>query len=705
MNEYDESNYSHIKVIKSDGTQVKFDIDKPRKWADYATRLGIEGKTLLEETVERLPSVVTTKEIHSTMIDICIDKKEKLYSRIAARLEYATIRKAMMRNLGMNDKTGTFEDIYNKFRDLGVWDKNHVPEYKPEYATLYESLYDERFEYWQIKQWKDKYGQKYNGEVIETPHMGAIGIALSIHGDNFEQVKLLTKGIVTGKLNMPTPVINGCRNGDFDSISCCVIRSGDTIESIGVAQHVAYSMTAKKAGIGIRFDTRSLGNSVKNGAVEHLGKVPIYAEVDKAVKMFTQISRGGSATVTFSVYDPEVMELLMLKTQRIAENKRVDKIDYSMAFDNKFLDAVQSGDVIQTKSVDGTLGPIHKARDILKSFLMARQETGRIYAINVDVANDHTPFEDEIYQSNLCQEIFLPTKPYTDMYDLYQEGDSEGEIAFCSIGGMNISQLKPVEYEEYAECMVRTINKLIDKAPMMTESLKRLIIKRRSLGIGILGLADWLYNEGLSYADKDKIEEVAERHYYYLLKASIKLAEEGVYPAVKGIKKDWLPIDTKHSDKEATFDWESLRGRDRANSVLVAHMPTEASSQFSGAYNGLYPARQQIITKVSRTGRILFIGKPVKEFAWDLDNNVIADMYSVVQGYTDQGISADFYIVPKQYPGGKVPLSLLMKQFMYHFRIGNKSMYYQNTFDDNGGDFNSQISKDEEGCESGSCSL
>jgi len=34
--------------------------------------------------------------------------------------------------------------------------------------------------------------------------------------------------------------------------------------------------------------------------------------------------------------------------------------------------------------------------------LMARQETGRIYAINLDVSNEHTPFEDEIYQSNLC---------------------------------------------------------------------------------------------------------------------------------------------------------------------------------------------------------------------------------------------------------------------------------------------------------------
>ena len=310
-------------------------------------------------------------------------------------------------------------------------------------------------------------------------------------------------------------------------------------------------------------------------------------------------------------------------------------------------------------------------------------------------------FADNILVHN-CMEISIPSIPYTSAQDFYVKEESDGEVGFCSIGGINVARMLPFEYEKYAYCLVKTINILIDKAPMLTASMRHDIRKRRSLGIGMLGLADLLYKQDRLYADHEYIEEIAERHYYWLLKASQRLVEEGHYPAVEGIKTDWLPIDTKRSEKEPTMDWESLRGKSRANSVLVAHMPTETSSQFSNAYNGLYPARSTVIMKESRTGRVLFIGAPVKELAWDISNNVIAKMYQVVQGYTDQAVSADYYVVPNRYEDGKVPLSVLMKEWVYQARLGNKTMYYSNTLDNNGGLFKAD---DSAGCDSGGCTL
>ena len=43
-----------------------------------------------------------------------------------------------------------------------------------------------------------------------------------------------------------------------------------------------------------------------------------------------------------------------------------------------------------------------KARDLLKSVLIARNETGRVYSINVTRVNEHTPFIDVVRLSNLC---------------------------------------------------------------------------------------------------------------------------------------------------------------------------------------------------------------------------------------------------------------------------------------------------------------
>lgn len=681
-------------VIKRTGRTEPFSEEKIKRWAKYAAKHDVNWKELYGKTLDRLPLEVTTGEIHSTMIKVCLDKEELKWSRVAARLEYATLRKNMSQ-YGISDKDD-FLTIYHKMCELGVWDAQSFPQPDPIWNEWYKDLYPNYFEFWQIKQWNDKYAVKLEDKAIETPHMGALAVALTIHGTT-EDAYDMAKAVVYGQLNLPTPVLNGCRNGDFDSISCCVITGGDTVDSIGVAEHIAYKMTAKKAGIGIEMATRSLGEPVKGGRIKHLGKVPIFATVDKAVKMFTQVSRGGSATVAIDVYDLEVVDLLLLKSQRTPENRRLDKLDYSLVYDDNFLNAVINNEDITLRGKVSNLTKNINARKLLATFLTVRQETGRVYCFNKSEANRHTPFIDEIRLSNLCQEICLPTKPYENMADLYGHGMSKGETAFCSLSAINVSRVNThEEYERLAYLAVKTVDNLIERAPMMTNTMKMSISKRRSIGIGITGLAGWLHKEGCTYADANAIERLAEMHYYYLLKASQKLVEEGRTPC-EGIDENWLPIDTKRTNTQPMMNWELLRGKPRRNSVLVAHMPTESSAVFSDATNGLYPVRTRVINKQSRYGNIQYIAPNVIETAWDIDNITLAKAYAAVQAYTDQAISADYYITPSSFEGGKVPMSKLIKDWVAQARLGNKTMYYSNTNDYNGGTFSSE----EEGCEGG----
>ncbi|QEG09191.1 ribonucleoside-diphosphate reductase subunit alpha [Vibrio phage Phriendly] len=685
-------------VIKRDGSKEPFSEDKIKRWAKYAAKHDVSWKDLYGKTLDRLPLECTTEEIHQTMIKVCLDKEDIKWSRVAARLEYATLRKNMSK-LGISDKDD-FLLIYHKMCDLGVWDAKSFPAPDATWNEWYKDLYPNYFEFWQIKQWTDKYAVKYKDKAIETPHMGALAVALCIHGNTKEAYEM-AKAVVYGQINLPTPVLNGCRNGDFDSISCCVITGGDSVDSIGVAEHIAYKMTAKKAGIGIEMATRSLGEPVKDGRIKHLGKVPIFATVDKAVKMFTQVSRGGSATVAIDVYDLEVVDLIMLKSQRTPENRRLDKLDYSLVYDDSFLEAVIKNEDITLKGKVSGITKQMNARKLLTTFLTVRQETGRIYCFNKSEANLHTPFTDEIRLSNLCQEICLPTKPYVDMDDLYSNYNSQGETAFCSLSAINVAKItSKEEYERIAYIALKTVDILIDKVSMFTESMKVHIQNRRSVGIGITGLAGYLADRNLTYSDALDIEMLAEKHYYYLLKASQKLVEEGALPIVKGIEQEWLPIDTKRTTTEPLMDWEALRGKPRRNSVLVAHMPTESSAVFSDATNGLYPVRTRVINKQSRYGAIQYIAPEVKELAWDIDNITIAKAYAAVQAYTDQAISADYYVVPSRFEGGKVPMSKLVKEWVAQARLGNKTMYYSNTNDYNGGSFKVE----EEGCEGG-CKL
>lgn len=721
-------------VIKHDGIVEEFKAEKLNKWAQYATKTGGNWSEIAMATYKRLPETAKSSDIHQTMINVCLDKEELSYSRIAARLEQASLRKNMERILGVSDRE-SFKDIYEAMIRHKVWDVNTMPAYNPVWESWYQEIFPNKLEYWQIVQWGDKYATLKEGVPVETPHIGCMGIGLGLHGDTQEAFDL-AKALVEGKVNLPTPALNGIRTGDFDTISCCIITGGDSVDSIGVAEHIAYKMTAKKAGIGIEFDTRSKGYPVKGGAVAHLGKHPIYATLDKAVKMFTQIARGGSATVTFKCIDPEVENIVMWKTQRVDIETRLDKMDYSFAYNDAFLQAVINNEdwylfdlteapevheafyVLKADEYNGVVkGCIEKgkkfkklkARDLLKSVLIARNETGRMYSINVTRVNEHTPFIDVIRLSNLCQEICLPTKAYKNMQDLYSK-ESDSETAFCTLSAINVGNVGFEEYEHIAEVALRAVDKMIDKAPMMTESMKNSIMRRRSAGIGITGLAGALYREGLDYDGSEEsfsfVSKIAETHYFYLLKASQKLAEESGY-AVESIKKDWLPIDTRVNKGYAlTLDWESLRGKPRKHSVLAAHMPTESSAVFCDADNSLYPPRQKVINKKSRKGIIQYISKgwtPGKKLAWDVDNITLSKYYSRVQDFTDQAISADYYFDPSKYEDEKKPLSELMKEWVAQAKAGNKTQYYMNTRDYNGGavqDILGAAQASEEACES-----
>lgn len=1035
-------------VIKRDGSEAAFSADKLNKWAEYATENGGNWSDIAISTFKRLNERCTTKEIHETMIDVCLSKETIEYSRVAARLESAEIRKGMQYVLGIDD-TNSFEEIVENLEDIGLWDSSSIPAYNKRWEKWYDELKDLHFEYWQIKQWIDKYALRYENVVLETPQIGFLGIALAIYGDRVKAFEF-AKSLCLGEINLPTPVLNGCRNGDFDSISCCLISGGDSTESIGVADHIAYRMTAKKAGIGIELTTRSKGDPVKQGRVKHLGKWPLYKMIDRSVKAMcydtktevltnngfklfselesddlvaqvnhdrtlsfvkpteyvalpykgpmyhfnksgvdirvtdnhqmanrkisyddkskqtskgyefqradkfeckrtvawdfggklngkynklsdldrlrialhadgsirenkttpnsydfsflkdrkierfknimenlgveyhaeknrtpgyslnlresewglytdfilkqfnhnleknldwvyqrdwgysaaieffeelrnwdgdyrtsgdqlccfntknkkdadavqfvasisgkrsslkfyngcyrvcvfnseeitaeatkvevedyddyvfcvtvpthilvvrrngytnvcgnTQITRGGNATMTALAIDPEIEDILMWRSQRTDIEQRIDKLDFEFGYNDALVQAVINDEdwhlfglkdapeiyeKFYTASADeynklvenyiqtgGKVAKTIKARDLLKTFLTVRQETGRFYDNNLTRTNAHTPFLDLIRQSNLCMEIGLPTKAYPTMYDLYSP-KSVGETAFCSLAAINVMKTAPKKYEKVAMLALEAVDKLIDLAPMMTESMKESIMKRRSIGIGIIGLAGALYQEGYDYdgtkQSLDFVQGIAERHYFSLLKASQKLAEKDNYK-IEGVDLEWLPIDTAVNEPVLDLDWESLRGNQRKHSVLVAHMPTESSSLLSGAPNGLYPVRKKVINKRSRKGLVQFICEvfdPEKHMtAWDVDNIALSRYYGRVQDFTDQGISCDFYVVPSKYDGGKVPMSQLIREWVAHAKFGNKTKYYLNTNDENGGSIQDKLKRE-----------
>ena len=149
---------------------------------------------------------------------------------------------------------------------------------------------------------------------------------------------------------------------------------------------------------------------------------------------------------------------------------------------------------------------------------------------------------------------------------------------------------------------------------------------RLNAGVGITGLAHYLAKNGVFYNTKEGyrvIHEVAERHSYHLIKASLRLGKElGNAPWIHKTKwpEGWLPIDTykKQVDSIADFklkyDWERLRqeiiaNKGIRNSSLVAFMPNESSSKANGLPNSIYPVRNTFLMKTDGTGNVEWVAK------------------------------------------------------------------------------------------------
>ncbi len=397
------------------------------------------------------------------------------------------------------------------------------------------------------------------------------------------------------------------------------------------------------------------------------------------------------------------------------------------------------------------------ARELLITASNEWNETGRIYEHNIAEMNRHTPFKDTIYSSNLCAEIALPTAPYNHITELYGEHDisfvevelidgtrrtltgaeqvatqrgmqwpddlqacdvldgvpierivrrSSPEVATCNLAGIVVSNIESDEqYAEVAYYALLMIDKCIHLAHYELPQVGVTSRNRLNAGVGILGLAHSMASKGQYYTDaagKQFIHEVAERHYYHLLRASLQLGKElGNAPWMHKTHwpKGWLPLDSynRNVDKITTFanryDWETLRAQviengGIRNSVLVAHMPTETSANASGTTNGLYPIRELTLIKTDNH-RVNYWAAPEGDTlaahyqsAWDIPARDMTELYAIVQKWTDQGISADFY--RRVIGDACIESTELIESYLYRVKLGLKSKYYMNQKTSNG---------------------
>lgn len=703
------------RVQKRDGTEEDFDADKINSMATWAVKAApsVTWSDIVMEAMRLLGrKIVSAQEIQEALVKVCLSREDYKHNKVAGRLILGSILKSSF-------ALPTFKDhYYSMVEDAYYREMNYSEEDLDTLSKVVEENQsrDLSYGYPTLRQYLDKYAiRDEEGNLLEIPQYTYMAVAMSMmEGDSLEDVITYYHKASEQKVNIPSPVLSQQRTPSNTGVSCVISTAGDSLGGIEATKHVAFMSTASSAGLGVEYDVRSPKDSVRKGYVKAGGKLPHYRVLDMITDEVKQSNRGGSATVSFNVLDPEIETLLNLKLKRSPEAKKIDQLDYSLVWNNEFLrsaatrgdwnlyskkispeahKAFYSGQITQDSS--GSKKSL-KSLDILKQYSDNRLETGRLYWSNIDNINDHTPWKDTIRLSNLCQEVLLPTKEYGSVFDLakttYEIGD--GITAQCFLSAIDLARITDdSDYEETAYIILKSLDNLIETMDYPLPQMEATAKYFRSVGVGMTNLAYYLAKEGKKYDDVGYLHYISERHYYFLMKASVRLAKErgkfGHYEKTKWAD-GWSPLSTYKRDldkivsTELVYDWEELVKDSLTTGVrfstLCAHMPCESSSVMGNGTNGLYPIRHDMVYKDSKGGLVQFFAPEVDELnyenAYDLGPYTLINCYAIFQKFNDQGISADTYV---DLTKGSVSSTELIKRIFYANKLGMKTWYYNNS--------------------------
>jgi len=687
---------------------------------------GIHTKTIDELLLKAMVDLIDESEN--------TDINDVNYQYVAGRQKVSMLRKEVY---GQYDPPSLY-DIVRKNVDLGMYTNELLEWYSKEEWDIIDLFIDhskdENYTYAAIAQLAEKYlvQNRATGQIFETPQVRyAIAAATAFHNESKEKrlkyVKEYYECASDGHFTLATPVLAGLGTTTKQFSSCVLISSDDTLDSIFAAGEMMAKYASKRAGIGLEIGRiRPLGSPIRNGEIKHTGMIPFLKKWFADLRSCSQGGvRNASCTVTFPIWHYQFEDLIVLKNNQGTEETRVRQLDYSVVVNKMFWNRYKNNQNI-------TLFDPHEVPDLYEAFysdtneferlyniyehkkglrkkvlpaveifkngiLKERTDTGRIYMVNIDNVINQGPFDttvDPIYQSNLCQEILLPTKPFQRIEDV------NGRIALCTLGSVNWGAFKnPQDMRKACRVLVRSLSNLLNYQDFLSVQSKLANEDFEPLGVGITNLAYWHAKRHLKYGTADGLAEVKrwmEHQAYYLTETSVELAQErgacknssrtyygkGIFPwerRAEGVNE--------LTDFSPSMDWEALREKLKKygirNATLMAIAPVESSSVVLNSTNGIELPMELISVKESKAGSFVQVVPEYKrlknryQLMWEQQDCVdYLKTSAVLAAYIDQSISTNTFYNPAFFPEGKVSATLIAKNLMLGYKWGLKTIYY-----------------------------
>jgi ribonucleoside-diphosphate reductase alpha chain len=737
-----------ILVTKRNGTKETLTLEK---WQSQVAKVcnGIADVSPSMIEIRSNPHFydgISTREIDEITLRAIVDLIDVESNPDLGHINYQYVAGKMRLGMLRKDVYGKYEpphlyEIVKKNVSTGLYTKELLEWYSEEdwnkMNDMLDHSKDEQYSYAAIEQLIEKYlvRNRSTKEIYETPQVRYMVAAATVfhkeepNNARMRFIKEYYNAASDGLFTLATPVLAGLGTPTKQFSSCVLIRSDDDLDSIFASGEMMAKYASKRAGIGLEIGRlRPLGSPIRGGEIMHTGMIPFLKKWFGDLRSCSQGGiRNASATVFYPIWHHQFDDLIVLKNNQGTEETRVRHMDYGVVlsaffwrrFKNKenitFFDPNEVPDLYEafysnTKLFEELYVKYEKQKGLRKKVIAAeevfkggvlkeRTDTGRIYLVFIDNVMNQGPFDSEyhtIYQSNLCCEILLPTKPFKRL------DDPEGRIALCTLGSINWGAFRnPEDMRRACRILHRSLNNILDYQDFLSIQSKLSNDEIRPLGIGVTNLAYWHAKRNFKYGEKDSLQEVKswmEHQAFYLTEASTELAQErgrcidsdntyygkGIFPwerRANGVNDlaDFTP--------DSSLNWENLRNQMKTygvrNATQMAIAPVESSSVVINSTNGIEMPMSLISVKESKAGSFVQVVpeyqklKNKYQLMWEQkDCDAYLKTSAVLQVYVDQSISTNTFYNPAHFSDRKVPTTLIAKNLMNFYYWGGKTLYY-----------------------------
>ena len=588
-------------------------------------------------------------------------------------------------------ENGTIIDVYEYFTSKEI-------------DTLSEAIVpsrDLKSSYLGLTSFFDKYSLRDKGKPKELLQHGFMRMAIQayLYDTSDSRIKKIINrynNLSLGNYTEATPKFKNSLRREFAGASCCVHKMADNSESINKVNSDIGLYSRSDGGNGVDVSDIRCKYSPISTKGKSSGVVPVIRDTQAKIELYNQSStRPGACIIYINWHHADIFDVLPLLDEGGKETKRARNLKYGLKINRLFLKAIPNNDDVYlfdpkiAPELNHTYGEEYErlywkavkeeryhtkvpAQTLAYEFAKQRGETGNWYVFFTENSNENTPFKEMIYSSNLCTEIFLPTRPTNlGKYSLTQDlstteiistqQDSVGLTALCNLSSINVlnwMSMTPSQQKALADELLEASDNLIDYQYYPTADGEVFNRMYRAIGIGMNNLAHYFASKGIKYSSPEALTEM-------------EIISKSINSVFRQASEDLAKA-------RGNFPWfdKTKHTRPTRFATLFAIAPTSTSSLIIDATEGIEPVSKLLTEKTGTFSAKQLVPnlhtlRSSYELASEIPTKALYDLAAIRQKYLlDQGQSINTYTKDA------TSAYEIINDIIYAESIGLKSLYY-----------------------------